>query len=217
MAFIVGAFLAVVILALLAGWIAVAAASLPPVTIRLWPATYQFIGPGWVLPLAGVMLGLVPLVFFAGVLKVDPDEMPGISPIIVFAFLLAGLGAANGQITFLSACIVVPLALGALATVYQLLTLINFGGTIEVESRWGGLGGGLGGWRLSREASLLLLALALIAGTVAAVQPVASPTTGVVTEAKRTGEPADAKAAAQSGSNTGTKPASGESGAATKP
>jgi hypothetical protein len=215
--FLAGFIAAAMIIGLLIGWIGVAAASLPSVTIHLWPAAYRFEAPGWVLPLCGVVLGLLPMLFFASVTGGDMvDELPGISPIAVFAFLVAGVGAASKEISFLSACVVVPLALGALVTVFQLLSALAYGGAIEVESRWGGLGGGLGGWRLSREASLLLLALALIAGTVAVVQPAVSPGHVAGTDTKDHGGTEAGKTTAQSGAGASAKPASGEPGPAAK-
>jgi hypothetical protein len=47
--------------------------------------------------------------------------------------------------------------------------LLMRGDRVELESHWGGLGGGLGGWRLSPAAGLVLLALVFLGTAVGAL------------------------------------------------
>ncbi len=57
----------------------------------------------------------------------------------------------------------VVLGLGVLVAIGVLIWLLTKGETIEVESRWSGLGGGLGGWRMSTAASAAMIAAGLVA------------------------------------------------------
>jgi hypothetical protein len=56
---------------------------------------------------------------------------------------------------------------GALIALSRVFRLTEEGGPIEIESNWGGLGGGLGGWRLSAAAALVLVTLAFAGGAFA--------------------------------------------------
>jgi hypothetical protein len=85
---------------------------------------------------------------------------------------------------------------GALVTVSRLMHLLRMGGSVGIESRWGGLGGGIGGWSLSRGASLLLVALVLIASTIALVRPPSLPDTSVAAGTASSGGTSQAPAKA---------------------
>lgn len=54
----------------------------------------------------------------------------------------------------------VVLALLALSFTVAFFRALKAGSELSIESRWGGFGGGLGGWTLSRPLVLLLAALA---------------------------------------------------------
>jgi hypothetical protein len=50
-------------------------------------------------------------------------------------------------------------AIAAMTAAYHTLVLLRGGRPLEGESRFGGLGGGIGGWRLSSTGSLMLLTM----------------------------------------------------------
>jgi len=77
--------------------------------------------------------------------------------------LILGLAAAAGAVRPIAAAL--TLVLGAatwMVALHALTTLHNQDG-VRFESHWGGLGGGLGGWRLSTGA-VLVLVLSVMAG-----------------------------------------------------
>lgn len=67
------------------------------------------------------------------------------------------------------------LGTGALSFLVLLAASLAHGGRVEVRTYWGGLGGGLGGWRLSSAAVYLMGALAFGALTAAAAHPDPEP------------------------------------------
>jgi hypothetical protein len=70
----------------------------------------------------------------------------------------------------------------ASVTLSLCLQTIRDGDGIGMESSWGGFGGGLGGWRLTRAASLALVVLTLACAAIAVLQlgvPAAVPVTPV--------------------------------------
>jgi hypothetical protein len=75
---------------------------------------------------------------------------------------LIGMGLPNGRTVLLALFgLAALIALGASAA------RMMQGGAIEVETHWGGLGGGLGGWRLSSAAGLAVLAAISAAAAIA--------------------------------------------------
>lgn len=89
----------------------------------------------------------------------------------LFAFALiallvevAGLSEGPGPIvtaeTVRSAAAVAALALGALVFGWLLIMNLLEGDSLSIESNWGGIGGGLGGWRVSASVGYLLATLA---------------------------------------------------------
>jgi hypothetical protein len=78
----------------------------------------------------------------------------------------ATLGAAAHQVSVLRAGIASALAILAVITGYAAYDALQRGDPLGIQSSWGGLGGGLGGWQLSRSAGLVLITLAAIAGAV---------------------------------------------------
>ena len=106
--------------------------------------------------------------------KPEADPRPASNPIllaILVAVVLSGalliLGVAQGQIRALPAALVLILGTLTLFAGQQAVVALARGETIEISSHWGGLGGGLGGWRVSPVATLLLLALILLGATLA--------------------------------------------------
>jgi hypothetical protein len=77
------------------------------------------------------------------------------------------VGMALGEIKVAYGAGAILAAAGALIALSRVFRLIEDGGPIEIESNWGGLGGGLGGWRLSAAAALVLVTLAFAGGAFA--------------------------------------------------
>lgn len=57
----------------------------------------------------------------------------------------------------------ITLALGTTYFLFLFAQRLEQGGPPEIETHWGGIGGGLGGWRMSRSLGYLLVAMALAA------------------------------------------------------
>lgn len=76
---------------------------------------------------------------------------------------------ANATITVLLGGIALLLLSTALQVISAAVRMFNEGYRIEVQSQWGGLGGGLGGWQISQLAGMVLLAAMLIGGTLGAL------------------------------------------------
>ena len=79
------------------------------------------------------------------------------------------------------AYLIVLLALLALSFTLFLDAIFR-GGRIAVESNWGGLGGGLGGWRISSPLAFLLLSIGLFTLLTAAVSASGPGTTTILME-----------------------------------
>jgi hypothetical protein len=105
----------------------------------------------------------------------EPKFPLAIIVFIIFAlFVLAGVTAgefklANAAITVLLGGIVLLLLSTALEVIFAAVRMFLEGHRIEVQSQWGGLGGGLGGWQISQLAGMVLLAAMLIAGSLGAL------------------------------------------------
>ncbi len=82
------------------------------------------------------------------------------------ALLLAGVLTKGAKPV--PAALIVLLGAAALFTIIAAAESLIAGSEVEVSSHWGGLGGSLGGWRISQTAILLLLALILVSATVMA-------------------------------------------------
>lgn len=101
--------------------------------------------------------------------------LPAIVVFIVFsAAVLAGVRAgefklANATITILLSGITLLLLSTALHVISAAVRMFIDGHRIEVQSQWGGLGGGLGGWQISQLAGMVLLAAMLIGGSLGAL------------------------------------------------
>jgi uncharacterized integral membrane protein len=87
--------------------------------------------------------------------------------IVLFCTAVMGVAAArSGEIKFWQAMMVILIGGPALIATARAIELIGEGETIEMQSQWGGLGGVLGGWRLSPVTSLVLLAFAFAGGAI---------------------------------------------------
>jgi hypothetical protein len=91
---------------------------------------------------------------------------------LMMAVALSGalliVGVAQREVRPLPATLVFIFGTLTLFTGYQVLRGLARGDAIEVNTHWGGLGGALGGWKLSAMATTLLFALILFGLTLAA-------------------------------------------------
>lgn len=77
------------------------------------------------------------------------------------------IGAIYGHLAWPNAILLVGLMPVAVFLILRTIEALDTE-RLEVDTHWGGLGGGMGGWRMSRAAVLLLLALATTGGAIAA-------------------------------------------------
>lgn len=119
------------------------------------------------LPLFGAFVGGMA---FAGILFWLTRRIRILPPwtiVAVVCLAIIGLvGAFARQIDFVQAMLIVLLGSAALVAMVQAIDRLQRGESIELQSHWGGLGGALGGWRLSPVTSLLVLALVLAGGAI---------------------------------------------------
>jgi hypothetical protein len=87
-----------------------------------------------------------------------------IGSIAIVILLVAS--ALLGDTVLVRAGLALGFAGAALAAAYHTFIELRRGRPLETESRFGGLGGGLGGWRISSTASLLLLTVVLTGAAV---------------------------------------------------
>jgi len=100
--------------------------------------------------------------------------------------ILALASSAFGQIGLPRALLLALFVAGTIVSVVELREAMLIEGPPEFRSNWGGLGGGLGGWELSRSAVLLLVALAFAAAAlVAAVGQSPAPRMGQLVGAQQ--------------------------------
>jgi uncharacterized integral membrane protein len=92
--------------------------------------------------------------------------------IVLFCTAVMAVAAAReDEIKFWQAMMVVLIGSPAIIAAARAIELLGQGETIEMQSQWGGLGGVLGGWRLSPVTSLVLLALAFAGGAIGIAMP----------------------------------------------
>jgi hypothetical protein len=115
-------------------------------------------------------------------------------------FLAAGamVGVAAGEISVVHATLLIVLGGVAIAAFARIIEMLGHGDAIELQSHWGGLGNGLGGWRLSPVTSLILLALfatsgAVAIGLVGKLDPKTQPPVVTATEKEQAKAPAKDK------------------------
>jgi len=101
-----------------------------------------------------------------------PLTRPPLRELAIGSAILAGLllASALGHISLPRALVLAAFLIAAIVAAIHAMDA-SAREPVELRSNWGGLGGGLGGWRLSRPAVLLLLALALAGAAVAAALP----------------------------------------------
>lgn len=119
---------------------------------------------------------------FRGTGDLVPFTQPPLREGALFALCLTvGLIAALfGHLTIPRALVLALFAAAAISLAIHAVAALETD-PMELQSGWGGLGGGLGGWRVSRPTVLILLALAFAGVAVAAaVQPKAAERPAVV-------------------------------------
>lgn len=84
--------------------------------------------------------------------------------------VMATAAVQTDQLSFSQALLVVLLGSVALVAAGSAISRFQKGDRVELESHWGGLGGGLGGWRVSAVTMLSLLALMFAGSAVVAVR-----------------------------------------------
>jgi hypothetical protein len=105
-------------------------------------------------------------------------ERPAISWVYVALFCFAMMAVAavqSDQLSFARSALVILIGSGALVAAAQAVAQLERGETIELTTHWGGLGGGIGGWRLSPVTALIIIALALTGSAVGVVLGGKSP------------------------------------------
>jgi hypothetical protein len=97
----------------------------------------------------------------AALLAAPAAVVPGVS-----GELAVEMVRLDGEARLRGALVLLLAAAGTMAVV-ALLTDLAGGRTVNVESHWGGLGGGIGGWTVSSPLIALVIALACLGGMVA--------------------------------------------------
>jgi hypothetical protein len=150
-----------------AGMMLVAALAVGILSYRTLPALLGWHAAG--LLLAGFLAGLAPVLI---------SRLQGAYSFALLGYALGmaatmGLGIAlASQATYARAALLLLLGGAAVACLLVALRRISKSGEpLEIESHWGGLGQGLGGWRVSSAAALLLCALCLAALAAVVVAP----------------------------------------------
>ena len=134
-------------------------------SLHLWPdAALQV--PSYVLLACGIAVGVLATVtvyWIAGsqsLVRIEGYETTW-SLIALFCVAVMALAATGaGEMSFTHAALLIVAGSIALVAAAHAIRLLGQGETIELQSQWGGLGGGLGGWRITPVTSLVLLALA---------------------------------------------------------
>lgn len=124
--------------------------------------------------------------------------------VLIAAALLIVAGLSD-QLEWRPSAVALLLATGAVFATTRAVDMLWRGEAFELQSLWGGLGGGLGGWRLSPVAGVAIVALAMVGATVA-----------VTLTEKPNGTNRDPKSPG-SEQSSGSAPHDATSGSATKP
>jgi len=136
----------------------------------------------------------------------DPsDRLLRSVPVVGYAALLVMLGyvVKSGEVAFVRAGLAAFFAGLAIWFFYRFAESIRLEGAPHIESHWGGLGGGVGGWRVSP--SLIYLSGAIIFGVLLAFS-VRSFDMDAICASKTPGA-----APTEGGVKSGAKPATGSS------
>jgi hypothetical protein len=150
------------------------------VPVRLWPGGPDAPIPAFLMPVLGLMGAWAAYRLLRGTPaasatpEADRPAPPADALFALLAIAIAALAvlvlvAVDGKAIDVpkAALLLVCGTLALIAGAYALAALKD-GEAVELSSHWGGLGGGLGGWRLSPVTTMLLLTLIFL-GTAVAV------------------------------------------------
>jgi hypothetical protein len=144
--------------------------------------------PPWLRPVASVASSILFVIggFAGGVAltvfvygRAQQNAPTSWTYIVLFCAAIMAVAAVRAdQLTFGQALPVI--ILGGVAVIAAAAAIARFekGDRVELESHWGGLGGGLGGWRVSAVTILSLLALVFAGAALVAANAVKPGTTG---------------------------------------
>jgi hypothetical protein len=150
----------------------VACLALPlPAALVLWAGGPAI--PGLPVALVAFSIGLVVALLTINVFiawqtfPTSPSTMPGYRPrrpvramaISAAAGAIAVAALRADDLPHAYAVLLAFFGLAALVAICNAAARLNEGDTLEFVTHWGGLGGGLGGWRLSPAAGLVVLAI----------------------------------------------------------
>jgi hypothetical protein len=137
---------------------------------RLWPWRGTWLVAPLALPLIGLVLGIAGSVLWRRLRRAGAstpaatEPTPAVAPIAlaasVFALMLLAGVAAGGMSALRAAALLVvgpPTAL----VIWHAALRLSRNESVGFDSHWGGLGGGIGGWRISSATVLVLVALIL--------------------------------------------------------
>ncbi len=146
------------------------------------------LGPAGLLAAGLLVGGVIGAVLFGAASPRSGGSLEGPPPPPGPALSARGLGAISASVILalitlcdsavranalepLSAGLVLVFGALALVAFVAAVDLVQRGQGVEFESRWGGLGGGLGGWRLSPVAVLIAIGLLFAIAAAAAARP----------------------------------------------
>ena len=116
----------------------------------------------------------------------DDTLPPWLGTAIGAAAMLLIVAVAGGKAKPVTAATLLLAGTSALLATIRALAALRRGDGVAVDSHWGGLGGALGGWRLSGPTAITLFALLLLGATVA-LAAIADDVTGNATITNATG------------------------------
>jgi hypothetical protein len=147
----------------------------PTVTLRLLPASTPLEMPLYAFVLVSMLAGGLAVLLLLVTLEIEVDSVYPLYLIAVTIAIMSFAAAHLGEMTYRQAALLILFGTGALSFGRKAALLIERGETIEFNSRWGGLGGGLGGWRVSAPTAMLLFAAIFVLGSVVAIAPPTTP------------------------------------------
>jgi hypothetical protein len=97
------------------------------------------------------------------------------APAALVAFVLLATATWKGGLRPSEAAVLIVLAGLTLASFVLFVMYLSAGVLISIESHWGGLGGGLGGWRISSTLAMLLIMIGSFAALCTVAMRIQSP------------------------------------------
>jgi hypothetical protein len=200
-----------------------------PQVPQWWPE--PSVAPIWALPIAGLLVGVALTALILtwpqrGTPAIPRPADPGPGRLIPWRntvnltlaaglalIVLTTLAAVGGYVNAAAAALIVVGGVSTILAAAHAAEAVRREEGISFETHWGGLGGGLGGWRISPAAALSLLTLVLASSTVAAAlidvpKPKKDPAAAPAPAAPAPAAPAEARVpAAPAAAKPATAPA----------